>query len=110
MPPIRKIDISAIFCLLASFICEIMNAGRPRIRISVKALITPVIDIPSRENPRLPILPVACSESRVKHVVIQRRVSTRVNHQPYRNHLVSMVKHRRYMKMIDILMKVMEVT
>lgn len=108
MPPMKKIDNSATFCLLANFILAIMTAGIPSISMSVKALIRPVIDMPRRENPILGRFPEAWSARRVIHAVVQRSVSARVKYQAQRNHVVSIVKVRLYMKMIDSLMKVME--
>lgn len=109
-PPIKKIDISATFCFLASFIREIMTAGSPNIRISVKALTTPVMDMPSRENPLFGRFPEAWSARRIMHVAVQRRMSVKVKYHAYRNHVVSIVNVRRYMNMIDNLMNVMENT
>jgi hypothetical protein len=81
MPPIRKIDINATFCFLANLILETIKAGRPSISMSVKALTTPVIDMPRRENPLLGRFPEAWSARRVMHVAVQRSISVKVKYQ-----------------------------
>jgi hypothetical protein len=51
IPPILKIDINAILCLVCNFMREIMTAGSTKSKISESALIIPVVEIPNLENP-----------------------------------------------------------